>query len=338
MTQRFTNNFNLPMSVAVWLLNDSYNHEAVADPNTFSVTEIIKPVRQIVLGRRANALEPEEQLPVDVSAFFNSRVGQSVHSVIEEVWLSDKKLPELMSYLGIPQHVSSQLLVNPSDSEIDEDSLYLFMEQRRTVEIDETYKLTGQYDFNFCGQLEDFKFTKTYAMTMGVNDDYYIKQGSCYKFLFPDQITSDTTRITWMFGDWMQSRVGSKNYPPAPLDSREFPLMSQFQTDAFIRDKFKEIDTFKDAPETSLPECSPEDLWQDPTVWKYYANPANKSRATKNFTEADGGGAAAAAHKAKTGKGVVEEVKGKIKACRYCKGFPLCTQKDKYLLSGQLDI
>lgn len=335
---KYSNNFNLPMSLSVWLLDDGYDHEAVADPRVFSVTELIKPIRQIVLGRRVGDL-PEDQLPpVDIVSLFNSRVGQSVHAAIESAWESDK-LPDLMAELGISRMASNNIQINPTPDEKDDDAIVLYMEQRRTIGIPNTeYLLSGQYDFNFDGQLEDFKFTKTYAMTMGVNDEYYTLQGSLYKYIFPDQVTSDSTRISWLFGDWMQSRATTSSYPAAPIDSKEYPLFTKFQTETYIRDKFSLIEKYMDAPETELPECTPEELWQDATVWKYYSNPANKTRATKNFTEADGGAAAAAAHKAKAGKGEVVEVKGKIKACRYCKAFTLCTQKDKYLLSGQLDI
>ena len=329
----YTNNYNLPLSLAVWLLDDGYDHAAVSSPYTFSVTEIIKPVRQVILGRRVNSLPAEQQMQPDIISLFNARVGQSVHSAIEKAWESDR-LPELLHMLGISKHVGKSIEVNPTSNFGIEDSFKLYMEQRRTVKITDKYSLTGQYDYNFDGQLEDFKFTKTYAMTKGTNDDYYIKQGSCYKFIFPDQITEDTTRISFLFGDWMASRV-TGDYPVVPIDSKLFPLMSNYQTRTFITEKFMDIDKYFDADESTLPECTPTELWKDDDLYKYYKNPLSTSRSTKNFdtvTEAN-------LRLAKDGGvGVVRTVLGKVKACKYCKAFPLCTQKDRLLLSGQLEI
>lgn len=329
----YTNNYDLPLSLAVWLLHDGYDHSAVADPHTFSVTEIIKPVRQVVLGRRASALPLTEQTAPDIISLFNSRVGQSVHSAIEAAWMDDR-LPDMLQMLGISKHVGKQIEINPDPSNSDPDAFKLYMEQRRTVKINDKYSLTGQYDYNFDGQLEDFKFTKTYAITSGVNDDYYIKQGSCYKFLFPDQVLEDTTRISFLFGDWMASRAYG-DYPAVAIDSKLFPLMSTFQTQQFINDKFKDIDTYLDAPEASLPECNSDELWKDKDVYKYYSNPAKTDRSTKNFANISEANLRLAKD---GGKGVVKTVLGKVKACKYCKAFPLCTQKDRLLLSGQLEL
>ena len=332
---QYTNNHDLPISVAAWLLDDGYDHAAKADPNTFSVTEILKPVRQVILGRRVDALPQEEQMPVDVISLYNSRIGQTLHSGIENTWLNpQEKLVLILKKLGIAPYAAKKIQINPSPEELDTSKIFLYMEQRRTVKVNETYSLTGQYDFNFCGQLEDFKNTKTYALTMGVNDDYYTKQGSCYRYLFPEQLTQDTTQITFLFSDWMASRVGAPDYPSAPIDYKKFPLMTPLQTETFIVDKFDEIDRFKDVAEPDLPKCTSEDLWEEPTVWKYYSNPDNKGRATKNFNS----GIEAAAHLQAKGKGEVVEVQGKIKACAYCKAFPLCTQKDEYLIQGRLNI
>jgi len=330
---KYTNNFNLPLSLAAWLLHDGYNHSAVSDPYTFSVTEIIKPVRQIILGRRAMLLPPNQQTQPDIISLFNARVGQSVHQAIEDAWNSNA-LPELLVNIGIPLKVGKEIQINPAPEEVLNDTFKLYMEQRRTVKINNKYSLTGQYDFNFDGQLEDFKFTKTYAITSGVNDDYYIKQGSCYRFLFPDQILEDTTRISFLFGDWMASRVGT-DYPATAIDSKFFPLMSEFKTKQFIDNRFNEIELYRKAPEHQLPECTSEELWKDADVWKYYANPAKTARATKNFdniTEAN-------LRLAKDGnKGIVKTVLGKVKACKYCKAAPLCKQKDRLILSGQLEL
>jgi hypothetical protein len=327
-----TNNYDLPLSLAVWLLDDDYNHGAVASPFTYSVTEIIKPIRQIVLGRRAKKLPVEQQTPIDIISRFNSRVGQSVHGAIEGAWKSDR-LPDLLYMLGISKHVGKTIQINPSADEYNSEAFQLYMEQRRTIAVNSKYSLTGQYDFNFDGQLEDFKFTKTYAMTMGVNDEYYTLQGSLYRHIFPDQILEDTTRISFLFGDWMASRTGQAGYPVVGIESKMYTLLTPFKTKIFIDDKFAQIEKFMDADESLLPECTPDELWKDADQFKYYKNPANQYRATKNFPSL----AEANLRLAQDGsKGIVKTIQGRVKACAYCNAFPLCKQKDRLLLSGQL--
>jgi hypothetical protein len=36
--------------------------------------------------------------------------------------------------------------------------------------------------------------------------------------------------------------------------------------------------------------------------------------------------------------GEVKEVPGEIVACKYCDAFTVCTQKDKYIASGELKL
>mgnify|MGYP002132538329 CR=1 FL=1 len=36
--------------------------------------------------------------------------------------------------------------------------------------------------------------------------------------------------------------------------------------------------------------------------------------------------------------GIIKEIKGEVVACRYCSAFSVCTQKDIYLTTGELNI
>ena len=75
-------------------------------------------------------------------------------------------------------------------------------------------------------------------------------------------------------------------------------------------------------------------MWRDETKWKYYKNSQNTKRATKNFNNPQD----AYNHMAKVGngEGVVIEVKGKVKACNYCKCRPICSQANMLEESGEL--
>jgi hypothetical protein len=71
----------------------------------------------------------------------------------------------------------------------------------------------------------------------------------------------------------------------------------------------------------------------DDPVYKYYKNPQNRTRSTKNFTSA----ADAYAFKASSGGiGDVIEVQGKARACNYCAGRTMCNQAGMLQQNGLL--
>jgi hypothetical protein len=75
-----TNNYGLPGPLVDAIKNDSYNSKADA-----SVTELLKPLQAIVLGRIH-----KEEIVEDASDRIWSLLGQSVHSVLERHETSDR--------------------------------------------------------------------------------------------------------------------------------------------------------------------------------------------------------------------------------------------------------
>lgn len=45
---QYTNTTNIPLPLAVFLATDDYDYQ----PDTISVTTLLKPIKQIILGRR----------------------------------------------------------------------------------------------------------------------------------------------------------------------------------------------------------------------------------------------------------------------------------------------
>ena len=114
---------------------------------------------------------------------------------------------------------------------------------------------------------------------------------------------------------------------------RKYKLMSVEDTEAYVLNRLKQILEYMDKPDEEIPECTDDELWRSEPVWKYYSNPANKARATKNFANE---GEAIAFWQSKGGKGEVVEVRGQVGACKYCPAFTVCKQKDKLVESGDL--
>lgn len=319
-----TNKNNLSLTLAVWAVNDEYDY--VSDPNYISVTTLMKPLRQIILGRR---IKREDQEPLDVEDLISSAWGTALHNSIEHAWVN--KYQVNLKKLGYPKSAIDRILINPEKDQIKPDSVCLYFEKRSTVQIG-NWNLGGKFDLVAEGHLEDNKSTTAFTWLYGGKDNDYILQGSIYRYLNQDIVFEDFIRINFLFTDWKRMDAKSNpNYPQSRLLSKDYELMSLRETEDWIKNKLNLIDRYKDADEKDLPFCTDEELWRSPPKFKYYADPEKAlagGRSTKNFDtkiEAD------QFHLVeKQGKGVVVTVPGAVKRCGYCPAFNLCTQKDQY--------
>jgi hypothetical protein len=320
-----TNKHNVPLSLAVWLAHQEY--DASDDPKTISTTSLLKPIKSIVLGSRLTG-----DGSVDVSDMIASSMGTAIHTAIEHAWKSDA-LGSVLEALGYPQKVRNRLCINPKPEELTEASIPVYMEIRRTKEI-EGWKVTGKFDFISNGRLEDFKSTSCMTYTTQSNKDKYIQQASIYRWLNQDLITDDTFVINYIFTDWSSAKAKQdKNYPQGRLLPQQYQLMSISDTERFIKDKLKKINTYMDKEEEEIPPCTPEELWLKPSIFKYYKNPQKMDRSTKNF---DSYWEAHQKLVEDGSVGTVVEVKGEVVYCAFCSACVICKQAGQYINEGRL--
>lgn len=321
----YSNVSDVPLSLAVFLATDSYDH----DSSTISVTSLIKPLRQLILGSRASQTDTF----VDLSTMVASRIGTAIHDGIEKAWLSNHK--EAMALLNVSQRIIKRVLINPKPEELNDESIPIYLERRSYKQIG-NHTISGKFDFVADGRVEDFKTTSTYTAINNTNDDKYILQGSLYRWLNPDIITKDEMAIQFIFTDWSGMRAKTEpNYPQKKIQQRILPLKSIAETDAFVRNKISQIEQYKDAVETNLPLCTDTDLWRSTPIYKYYKNPEKTARSTKNF---DTKQEAMLRNAEDGGRGMVVERPGQVTACKYCSGFSVCSQKDILIAQGDLTI
>lgn len=329
------NDSNIPLSVAVYLASASYDFKP--NPKALSATDFNRSVRQIILRNRIGGGELVSE-PTDIATLVKSKNGTAIHDSIEKTWLDERVRSTALKALGYPQQVIDRIVVNPSTDYMDAnpDCIPVYMEIRNSMELD-GYTISGKFDFVGEGGLTDFKSTGTWKYKdLDKADKDYRTQGSIYKVLNPDIITNDHMTIVFWFTDWSQGRLKSDpNYPKAAIVPHKVKLMSDAETIAFMREFIGEIERYKDSPESELPDCNELQLWQDPPTYKYYKNPEKRSRSTANFTDF----AAAQKRFIDDGAvGAVVTVPGKAKACKYCKAFDACTQKDRLIQQGLLDL
>jgi len=333
LSPRVTNNTGIPLALAVWLLHDEYDYHN--KENYFSLTTLLKPLRQIVLPRRKiNKLVA----PPDVADFVARALGHSLHDSIEKAWKVGYK--RSLALLGTPEDVIEAVRINPTDEErrADPGMLPVFLEQRAYREVTVngvTYTIGGKFDMVMEGLLNDNKSTSVYAYIFGGRDNDYILQMSGYDWIDKAQpmprITEDHGVINFIFTDWQKSQARSNaNYPSSRVGEKRLPLLGEAEMDLWVKRKLTLIQKYMDAPETQLPECSDEELWRSEPKFKYYSDPVKAktpgARSTKNFTTL----AEANQHLSSAGKGTVVTEPGEPKRCGYCDAFDRCTQKDRY--------
>jgi hypothetical protein len=308
----------------VFLATDSYEYNA--DPNTISVTSLIKPLRQLILGKRTN----QDDAQVDLSQMVASRVGTAIHDAIERSWVTNYK--QALSILNYPESVVNRFVINKPVELLTEDDIPIYLEQRVEKEIN-GYKVSGKFDMVLEGRVEDFKTTSVYTAINNRNDKKYVEQLSIYRWLNPNIVTSNLGAITYIFTDWSAAKSYSdKNYPQKRYQQKVFNLMSLQETEQFIVNKLNQIKQYSEANETDLPQCNADDLWRSDPVFKYYKDPNKLTKSTKNFdNKAD-----AYIRLSQEGVGVVLEKPGQATACRYCSGYALCSQKDSLIANGEL--
>ena len=323
-----TNNHGISLPLAVWLLHDDYDY--VKDENYISATSLLKSTKQIILSKRI----PYQEREADVVDFIAARFGHAIHDSIEKAWRVSGT--SAMKRLGYPDHIADNLVINPTDDQIEANPniIPVWIEQRAIKEITingVVWKIGGKFDMVLDGRIFDTKTTSVYAYLKGSKDDDYSLQGGIYRWLNPEKITSDHIYIQFLFTDWQRAEARrNSNYPQHKALEYPVPLPSDDDVQDYVVGKIKELSRLWNSPEEHLPPCTDKELWRSDPQFKYYSDPAKandpNSRSTKNFDNL----AEANAFAAEKGKGVVVTKMGEPKACTYCPAFQACQQRKRY--------
>ena len=311
-----TNRTDIPLPIQVWAINDNYDY--VEDSAYFSVTQLLKPVRQIVLQKRVDY----DSLTKDVEDYLATAMGNSIHDSVEKAWKQNYK--KCLMQLGFNENVVAKYKINPVKEELNEGDIPIYLEQRSVREMN-GYKIGGKFDFVANGLLHDIKSTTTMKYKKGSSDKDYQLQGSLYRWLNQDIIEDDFIRISFVFTDWskLNALKDPSGYPQTRSLYKDIPLLSVEETEKWLSNKLDSIKKYMDTEEKDLPKCTDEELWRTPTVYKYYSNPA-ATRATKNFDSYTEG------YKYwqfdKKGVGVLRTVVGEARRCKYCSASSICSQ------------
>jgi len=330
MKTHITNNENVSLLLAVWLATNEYNISD--DPKVISATTLLKPLRQIVLAKQNMGADKT----MDVMAMVPSRMGTAIHDSVEKSWENIDNVKEIIKSMGISTDIVDRIVINP-EGVVPDDAIPIYIEQRKEKAIN-GWTISGAFDEVMDGRVYDIKITSVWTHIFVSNDLKYIKQGSIYRCINPKLITDELLQIEHIFTDWsgVKARADAK-YPQARILSKQLELMSVVDTHKFITDKLKSIDKYMLITDQSkIPECTDEELLREADKYKYYAPKKDGTisyvRATKVFDDYE----LAYAHKLAKGTGEVIEVKGGVKACKYCAVRELCDQHKELKVTGQI--
>lgn len=328
---QITNEAGFGLSMAVWLAFEDYDNGASAypDDNLISATALLKPTRRIVLEPRVPA---QDAIP-DVKDRIALRFGHAIHDSIEAAW--KKGYWPAMKALGYPDRVIEKVQINPSDTLLKQfpDVIPVFLEQRfyRPVEVDGLrVVISGKVDQIINGELNDTKTTSVYTYINRSKQEDYILQGSIYRWLAPDKITSDVMRIQHIFTDWQRTlATHSENYPADRVHEFVVELMEPAEIEAWIKAKIREIVNNQGRDEADVVRCNDKELWMSQPTFKYYSDPAKASAGGKSSRNFDNY-FAAQQHLNSKKKGAIVTVPSEPKACGYCPASPICSQRKEF--------
>lgn len=304
-----TNNYNLPLPLLAWMLKDDYE-KGEAD---YSITELMKPTRYIILEKRYPKLALYNE---DVSDLFYSRLGTAIHTAIEESLKDKDTRNKALKMLGYPESTFRNMVINPKD--VLPNQIPLYLENHRVKEI-EGVKVGGTADLIMGGRLIDYKTTTTYNFAAGWSDNAWKEQLNGYRWLFSDLITSTEADVYGILRDY-SSTIRVKDAPPIAMPIRTFDLSSTIDAYLHLKQKIQELQHY-DRPEVhddDLPYATDEELGVNPPTYKYFRK-ITQSRASSNHNNLES--ALAAYHKNGTGM-----IKKYVQEPYY---FKFCRVKDK---------
>lgn len=277
---KITNRSNLPKPLYDMAVRD-YKYI----PKRYSVTSLLKPVRQILLTRRHDT-----EIEQDCSEMIWMLFGQAVHKCLEEAG----------------------------------DSEELYKEEKLTVNLQNGYTVSGildLYDINE-GIVTDYKTASVWKVMFRDYDEWR-KQGLMYAWqLRKNGLPCNKAVFYAILKDWSKAEMKRKHdYPKNPVVRIEFDINEESldKIDNYINLKMEAIIENENCPDSELPLCSEADRWNTGT--KFAVMKKGRKTALRVLDSHE----AALEWRENNGGDYIEERKGEDKKCMdYCSCCQFC--------------
>jgi hypothetical protein len=296
-----TNKFNLPEPYFRSCQKDGYPR---FDWDTFSVTELMKGTKEIILNRRFY-----QELEQDCVDMIWTVFGTAVHKVMEG-YEGEHELAEERVSMEIPcneygiRHISGGFDLYNAETQLITD-----------------YKTTGVYSYRM-------------KLKEGTESDWAKQLRVYWLILAKAGFPVRDVRNTVFLKDWSKSQARrDRSYPQKPIMNIDYEYNGSFNSEvaaylqADLAEKIIEILDYKDTPENQIPDCSKDERWERDECWAIMK--VGRKKAVKlHDSEFE-----AERHLMELGKGhYIEHRQGTpVKCIDYCSCASKCSFYQRYL-------
>lgn len=290
-----TNKYNLAPELYEGIKRWFFEKENPNPPH-FRVTELIRPIQQVVLQRHHY-----NDAEVDVMDIMNAFEGSATH--------------EFLHKFG------------------DVDAL-----QEELVEVEVAgYKLRGVPDYYKNRKIADWKKCSVWSYINRSNIKEWTDQLNFYAFMYESLgFPVNSLEIIALFKDWSatKARFGD-DYPKTRSVVVPLERYSLDKTREMLENRITSLAThLKEYPTMPLPQCTPEERWEKPTV--YAVMKEGRKSAVKLHETED----AMLNHIRELGKKHYPEIRpGERTRCLdWCSAAPFCSQWQTYLKENHVEV
>ena len=284
---KINNKLNLPQPFV-----DAVTKEYEYKEKQYSVTTILKDVREILLTRRHH-----NEIEQDVADMIWLILGTATHSILENSQEADTE----------------------------------FKEEHFVEEVQNGYKLSGQADL-YNAEEKMVTDYKTCSVWKVIYDDWedYKKQLLMYAWVFKKMgFEVEKGQIVAIIKDHSKTKAKvDSSYPQYPVYKKVFNFSEQEfkEIEEFIKDKFTQIEKYEKTADDQLPLCTEESRWNDGD--KYAVKKKGNKRALRVYDTLE----EAEAHLKQDDSLELEIRKGEDKKClEYCSCCEFCSYwKENY--------
>lgn len=292
---KLTNNFQLPDTFINIIQRPQYDK----GDSQISATEILNSPRIVQLKRKH-----WEELEQDAADMVWSLFGSAVHEILQH---------------GKDEHH--------------------IVEQRTFTEF-AGWKISGAIDLQEVYEdgivISDYKVTGAWAV-MNEKGDWH-KQLNLYAWLV-ERVKGahvKAIQIIAIVRDWNRRDALTKDgYPKAPIVTIDIPLWSFEEREKYIEERLRmHNDAFFAAhTDESMPECTPEEMWERPTFYAVKKDGNVRAKSVHEDRSAAEKALALAQEKAKKGESFSIEVRegDRVRCSGFCQVSKFCSQYQAYL-------
>lgn len=241
---KITNRENLPLPF-VRMAEEEYEIK----PKRYSVTTLLKPVREILLNRRH-----ADEIEQDCSDMIWLLFGKAVHAVLEKY----------------------------------SEGANEFAEEKLSHTFENGYTVSGVIDLYDIDKAEVVDY-KTASVWKAVYKDYedWRKQGLMYAWLLQKNgLPCKSVVFYAILKDWSKTQAKrDSSYPQSPILKVQFSVDGVTVIDEYIRAKIDEIIRYEDKPDDELPLCSLEDRWNDGNTYAVMEKGKKKAKRVLDSAE-----------------------------------------------------